>query len=118
MSGVSRSPPARCDQRKAEIDSAQHPQIEPIGPHLAQAGAHLIDADEAVDRRFTRKHPAHRVEERRDHLARPGNADEKKLQQYRHRENRTAVSRCLKTPPVAWPIRLVASANGPATAPC
>ena len=44
--------------------------IEPIGAHLAECRTHLIDADEAVDRRLARKDPSDMVEKRRDHLAR------------------------------------------------
>src|SRR5262249_46382713 len=47
-----RAPPLdekRGNHRKHEVDSGKGPEAAPVMRHLPQAGAQLIDADEAVD---------------------------------------------------------------------
>ena len=97
-----------------EIDRGQQPQIEPVGAHLEEPRAHLVDAHEAVDRRFAGKDAAELVEERRDHLARPGHADQKELRQGGRDEDQDRRLAMLEEAPAAWPMKLVARMKGSA----
>src|SRR5438270_16860 len=80
------SPPRR-HQCETEIGCRKQPQVKPIGTDLAERGSHLIDADQTVDRGFGRKDASNLLEDRRDHLARPGNADKEELRQGGRDEN-------------------------------
>src|SRR4051812_50180210 len=43
----------RCgDHREREIDDGEAPEPTPIARHLPEARAHLVDADDAVDRKI------------------------------------------------------------------
>src|SRR3954451_7923100 len=76
-------PAAGSGQCHHKIERSKQPQEVPVRTYFVEPGTHLSDSDQTVDRGFTRENPAQIVEHRRDHLARPGNANQKELRQGR-----------------------------------
>src|SRR5262245_13629385 len=70
-----------------EIDGGQNPEAAPIARDLPQAGAKLIDADDAIDGEVRRKDVADGLDGVGDRLARPGETGEEKLRQAGAEEN-------------------------------
>src|SRR5438046_2219044 len=72
----------RCgDHREREIDDGEAPEPAPVARHLPQARAHLVEADEAIDRKIGGKDIRGGLYPLGDGLARPGEAGEKELRQ-------------------------------------
>jgi hypothetical protein len=68
---------------EAEIDGDKNPKRYPIAANFGKTSTHLIDANQAIDRRLARKNSANVAQCRRDGLDRPGNANQEKLRQSR-----------------------------------
>src|SRR5262249_37331240 len=62
-------------QGEEEIDHRQGEDRQPVVRDLGEAGAHLIEPDDAVDPGFGREDVADRAHHRRDGLDRPRHAD-------------------------------------------
>src|SRR6516162_4272265 len=65
--------------REREIEGGQAPEAAPVVGHLLQAGAQLVDADDAVDREIRREYVAVGQNGIGDRFTRPGKAGHEKL---------------------------------------
>src|SRR5262245_52866429 len=85
-----RAPPLdekRGNHRKHEVDSGKGPEAAPVMRHLPQAGAQLIDADEAVDGEVRGEYGARGKHGLGDRFARPGKAGQEELWKARAEED-------------------------------
>src|SRR5262249_4766281 len=85
-----RAPPLdekRGNHRKHEVDSGKGPEAAPVMRHLPQAGAQLIDADEAVDGEVRGEYGARGKHGFGDRFARPGKAGQEELWKARAEED-------------------------------
>src|SRR5271166_5736187 len=72
---------ARRQEREQRVSARQSPQGQPIARNVAQARAHLVDADKAVDRGCAGKDAARQSQTVGYPFQRPGDADQKKQRQ-------------------------------------
>src|SRR6516164_3285229 len=77
----------RGHHREREIEDGQAPDTTPVVRHLPQAGAHLVDADDAVDREIRREYVTVGKNRIGDRFARPGKACHEKLRKARAEED-------------------------------
>src|SRR5262249_20262386 len=77
----------RGHHREREIEDGQAPEAAPVVRHLPQAGAQLVDADDAVDRKIRREYVAVGKNGIGDRFARPGKACHEKLRKACAEEN-------------------------------
>src|SRR6202012_1005035 len=72
---------------KCGVDACQAPKKRPIFRDVVKGRAHLVDADEAIDRRRARDGAAGLADDIRDPFDRPGHADrEEDWQAHRNEE--------------------------------
>src|SRR5271165_3054526 len=67
--------------RQQAIDDGENPERDPVAPHVENARAHLVDANERVDGGGAGEGAAARADEIRDGLDRPGHADHEEERQ-------------------------------------
>src|SRR5215475_1630159 len=77
----------RGNHRESEREEGQAPEAAPVVGHLLQAGAQLVDADNAVDREIRREYVAVGKDGIGDRFARPGEACHEKLRKARAEED-------------------------------
>src|SRR5262245_39049314 len=77
----------RGNHRKHEVDSGKGPEAEPVMRHLPQAGAQLIDSDEALDGEVRGEYGARGKHGHGDRFARPRKAGHEELRKARAEED-------------------------------